>query len=122
MAALFPFFNSGRNARVVSVVPKKLVSKMVRKTSGPESAKCPVAPIPALLIRMSRPPKCDNGGIDHLLPIFRLADIGLDNFQGVPILFQRLLQCSEQFQRTSRSQYLGPAFGSQFRKGPAYAL
>ena len=33
--------------------------------------KCPVAPIPALLMSTSRPPKCSRRGVDHRLPVAR---------------------------------------------------
>ena len=58
IAGVTPCFKSGRKTRVVSVRPKKFVSKICRSTSGSESMKCPVAPMPALLTSMSSPPKC----------------------------------------------------------------
>ncbi len=57
IAGRVPALSMGRKARVVSVSPKKLTSKIRRIRSGLTLAKCPVAPIPALLTRMSNPPK-----------------------------------------------------------------
>lgn len=56
IAGVTPSLSSGRHARVVSMRPKKFVSKMVRSTCGSESMKCPVAPMPALLMSTSSPP------------------------------------------------------------------
>ena len=40
--------------------------------------KCPVAPIPALLMSTSSPPKCFCRGFDHRGAIFGLGDVGGD--------------------------------------------
>jgi hypothetical protein len=66
IAGVLPWRSIGRKTRVVSVVPKKLTSKIFLSRSGSASAKCPVAPMPALLT--ARPVRPVLGRLDRADP------------------------------------------------------